>query len=425
MKRTNRTGEIAYIFEAGLEYFISLFVTGTMLGYILDTLGFNDALQGIIATVATFTCGAQLFALFLSGRRRKRMVTVGNLINQGCFTVLYLLPVFSFSPLVKTALLMTFLFAGHIINNALTPSRTIWLMGSVPDERRGRFTAVKEMVSLAGGIAVSLVFGAVADVFRDAAGMPTPPYYLICTVALLIMMALHTVCLLLSDEKEPSTEERVSVRAALSRMMHNRPLLKVVSVNVAFQIASALSVSFFVSYTRQELAFSFTALAVITTVASILRIVVSPLFGRLADKRSFSATMTLGFVLALLGFVAMAFATPEARWLYILYMCLYTAAYAGINSGAINLVYDYVVPEERMVALGLQNAVAGVLSFFAALFAGLLLGSIQASGGVTILGVTLYAQQVLSLLSSLVLAGLIVYMRLVIAPMHRVRDKEK
>ena len=63
MKQKFTNGEVLYIIEAALEHFIALFVTGTMLGYILDTLGFSDAVQGIISTVATFTCGAQLFAL--------------------------------------------------------------------------------------------------------------------------------------------------------------------------------------------------------------------------------------------------------------------------------------------------------------------------------------------------------------------------
>ena len=67
MQRNDRTTRIAYIIEAAFEYFISLFVTSTMLGYILDTMGFSDALQGIISTVATFTCGAQLFAILLAG----------------------------------------------------------------------------------------------------------------------------------------------------------------------------------------------------------------------------------------------------------------------------------------------------------------------------------------------------------------------
>ena len=184
MQSSDRKTRIAYILEAGFEYFISLFVTSTFLGYILDAIGISDAWQGIIINVAVFSCGAQLFALFFSNRRVKRLVTVGHTINQLCFALLYLLPIFSFPPAVKTALLLFFLFLGHILNNAINPSKINWLMQSVPDKQRGSFTAVKEMISLAGGMVISLSLGRIADTFRDAAGNPTPTYYRICCLAL-------------------------------------------------------------------------------------------------------------------------------------------------------------------------------------------------------------------------------------------------
>ena len=81
LRNKDKTTRIAYIIEAGFEYFISLFVTGTLLGYMLKSLGFSDAMQGIISTVATFTCGAQLFALVLTNKKVKKLVTVGHLIN--------------------------------------------------------------------------------------------------------------------------------------------------------------------------------------------------------------------------------------------------------------------------------------------------------------------------------------------------------
>ncbi len=411
--------KIAYIIEAALEHFIALFVTGTMLGYILDTLGFSDALQGIVSTVATFTCGAQLFALLFTGRRKKRIVVIGNLINQSAFALLYLLPVFPLSPAARTVLLMVLLLFGHVISNAMTPSRVIWLMGAVPNGERGRFTAVKEMISLAGGMAVSLSFGRVADIFRNTEGMPTRPYYLICATALVIMMLLHTVSLLLASEREETAKRRLPPRAVIAGMLCNRSLLLVIGVGVLWNITSALSASFFVSYVREELGFSFTVIAAITTAGSIARILASPFFGKLADKHSFATSMTVAFSVAALAFLAMVFATPATRWLYLVYVCLHSFAMASIISGSINLIYDYVAPEERSVALGVKNAIGGILAFFTALLAGLLLEKLQAMGGLHLFGMTLYAQQVLATLSFLATLLLIVYMRLVIAPLGR------
>lgn len=423
MKKSDKITRVAYIIEAGFEYFISLFVTSTMLGYILDMLGFSDALQGIISTVATFTYGAQLFAFLLNGRRKKRIVTVGHFINQACFVILYLLPIFNIPATVKPFLLMALLFTGHIINNAINPSKITWLMGSVPNENRGSFTAVKEMISLAGGIVVSLGFGAIADIFRDEAGMPTKPYYVICTAAMMVMMIIHTVTLLVSEEK-PEPAVSVPIRKTVGRMIHNRDLIKVISVGIIWNIVSALSVSFFVSYLRQELAFSFTIIAVLSTAASICRIAVSPLLGRIADRYSFATSMTLSFAVVAVGFLAMVFTVPETRWLYLVYACLNAFAMAGINGGLINLIYDYVGNSERGVAMGVQNALGGILGFLATLVSGFILGKVQQAGGLYILGTKLYAQQLLAFMSFVGTVILIVYMRAVIAPLHKAESRE-
>ena len=420
MKNSDKTTRVAYIIEAGFEYFISLFVTSTFLGYILDAVGFSDAMQGIISTVATFTCGAQLFALFVSDRNAKRMTVIGHSINQLCFVLLYLLPIFDIPPAAKSALLIVFLFAGHIINNAINPTKITWLMSFVPDSKRGSFTAVKEMVSLAGGMIVSVSLGAVADSFRDAAGNPTKPYYIICCVAVTLLMLIHTVTLLVSAERPMPKRPKASVGKVIKRIFTSADLLKVIGVGVLWNLASGLSVSFFASYAREELAFSFTVITIISTVGSFARIFASPVIGRLADKRSFSFSMTVCFAIIAVGFLSVCFTTPETRWIYIVYTCLHGIAHAGINSGVINLIYDYVVPEDRAVALGIKNSIGGIVGFLAALVSGAILAGIQAKGGFRIFGLNLYAQQVLSFMSFVAVVLLIVYMRFVVMPMRRV-----
>lgn len=419
-KDEDKVTRAAYVGEAGFEYFISLFVTGTFLGYILDAVGFSDAAQGIISTVATFTCGAQLFALFVSGKKAKKMSLIGHSINQLCFVLLYLLPIFNIPSSVKSLMLIIFLFAGHIINNALQPAKTVWLMSSVENSKRGSFTAVKEMVSLAGGMIVSVSLGAIADTYRDSMGNPTTPYYVICSVAMILLLLLHTVTLLISTEKPAPELPQPNVKAVLRKMFTSRDIIKIIAVGVIWNIASGFSVSFFASYNREELAFSFTAVTLISTVGSLLRIAVSPLIGRLSDKRSFSFSMTLCFGLVALAFLAMCFATPGTRWLVLVYTAFHSMAYAGINSGVINLIYDYVLPEDRAVTLGVKNAIGGIASFLAALVSGAVLASIQSAGGLNILGINLYAQQVLSFMSLAVVILLIVYMKIIIMPLKRV-----
>jgi uncharacterized membrane protein len=95
---------------------------------------------------------------------------------------------------------------------------------------------------------------------------------------------------------------------------------------------------------------------------------------------------------------------------------------AGINSGVINLIYDYIPKSERAATLGIKNALSGVIAFFVALIGGAVLWAIQSAGGVTVGGITIYAQQILALISFVITLLLIVYMRTVIAPLHKLRD---
>lgn len=393
-----------------------------MLGYLLDTVGFSDSLQGILGTVATFACGAQLFALFLSGKRVKKICAAGNLINQACFIMLYLFPLFKLNSEARTAILVILLLVGHVINNAVRPSKITMYMDSVPFDKRGGFTAVKEMISLAGGIVVSLVMGRIADVYRSSDGLPTKEYYVICAAALCLMTIIHTGSLVAATEKTAVDVERIPLKDVAIRIAKNKNFIKVVVVGILWNVATALSISFFASYLREELAFNFTVIALLTTLSSIARIFASPLLGKIADKNSFATSMTVAFSLAGLGFLAMVFTTPETKWLYVAYACLYGFAMAGINSGVINLVYDYVEQRDRATAMGAKNAIGGILSFFVALLSGAIMTKIQKSGGFRIFGITMYAQQILSLLSAAAVVILIVYMRLVIVPLKRVED---
>ena len=122
------------------------------------------------------------------------------------------------------------------------------------------------------------------------------------------------------------------------------------------------------------------------------------------------------------GFLAVVFTTPETRWFYLVYACLHAFAMAGINSGVINLIYDYVPDRDRATAMGIKNAMGGILAFFTALGSGLILARIQANGGLQIFGMTLYAQQFLAFLSCAMTLILILYMRTVIAPLHKITE---
>lgn len=423
MDRKKQITQVGFVADESIDYFIQILVTSTFLGYILSAIGFNDAMQGIITNVTTFCLGAQLLAPFLVGRKVKRIVTVSMLLSHLSFAFIYLLPVSSLPSGATSVILVILLFFGFLVNNAVKPSRLTWLMTSVPKEKRGGFTAVKEIISLIGGIIISLSFGVIADSFRKDNGDPEPEYYLICFVALLIMTVIHTVSLLISSEDEVKLEVKKDNKHGFSAVLKNPTVRKIMVIDLLWHFATAVSTSFFPSYLREELAFSFTEITLLSTVSLLARIVMSPLMGRIADKYSFKTSMALSFAFKCLGLIAILFTFPgQMRWFYAVY-CLFTGfAMAGANSGFLNIVYDYIPEQERASVLGLKSTAAGLTGFFAAILSGVMLSSIQENGGVNLFGITFYAQQIQSLVSIAAIALLTVYTYTIIGKMKKAEE---
>lgn len=420
MKDKRRITRIGFVADESIDYFISLFVTSTFLGYLSDALGFNDAAQGIINTIPTLALAAQFFSMLLTGRRVKRLVTVCMVTNQLAFILLYMIPIFNIPPALKSILFVACLILANVINNAIKPARLVWLMQSVDNDKRGSFTANKEMISLAGGAVISMSLGALADTYRDVNGAPTREFYVICAVALVALMILHTVSMIISDE-EPPMVDVVPVREIFKRVMTNRALFKLIPMDVFYYLSVGISTPFFASYLREELGFKMSVITTITIVGVIARIVASPIMGRISDKKSFSFTMILCTAFLGIGYLGACFTAPgAARWIYLVYVIFYGFSTAGLNSGLLNLVYDYVAPADRAAALGIKNACGGFVGFLASLGAGAALAKIQEIGGLTVFGVTLYAQQVLSIVSAIIIPIFILYIVKVIVPMHRV-----
>ena len=84
---------------------------------------------------------------------------------------------------------------------------------------------------------------------------------------------------------------------------------------------------------------------------------------------------------------------------------------AGINSALTNLVFDYVRPAQRSDALAFCQSLAGVAGFLVTLGAGWFVDYMQQQGN-QLLGMTVYAQQMTSLIAAVVVVVAIVYISL-------------
>ena len=139
--------------------------------------------------------------------------------------------------------------------------------------------------------------------------------------------------------------------------------------------------------------------AFLSLLSAVSRILASMVLGKYADKYSFAKMLRLCYCIIALGFAVAAFVRPaNGHILYAVYSMLNAMAMGGINSGEINLIYDYVAPAQRTAALSVRNTVYGVTGFLTVTAISPLLTHIQNADN-RFCGIPVYGQQVLSVIA--------------------------
>ena len=393
----HRRTRILYILQADFEYFISLLVSGSFLAAVTAQLGISDSLTGVISAIISLGQAFQLLSIFMR-KNIKRRVVLFSVMNQLVFMCLYVIPLTGLPPGWKTALFIGAVTLAYFLYNIVHPKKIDWFMSMVEDGNRGRYTSVKEMVSLLTGMVFSYVMGSMSDYYRSIGQIRKS--FAICAGVIFVLTVLHTLTMVLAAEKE----EREGASSGTGRggrfgIIRDRNVLRVTAVLVIWHAANYVAVPFYGSYQIKELGFGLKYVSILGILYSSVRILFSFVWGAYADRRSFARMMRACMAVAAVGCLINVFTVPEnGKLLFTTYYVCYAMAMAGIGNAAMNVVFDYVDASKRADALAVTQVVAGICGFATTLLASPLVTYVQDNGNM-FLGMHVYAQQILSLLS--------------------------
>ena len=413
MKHTQSTlykrDQFFVILEAAVEYFIALCVTSTFLTAILNEMNVSASLQGIISAITSLACCVQLVAVF--GVKKtypcKRWVSILNLINQLLFVILYCVPMFDLSKELKVVIFIGTLLLAYSCQHYLTPSRVNWQMNLIEDNRRGIFSANKEIVSLISGMLFSQGAGILLDYFKARGDMTT--CFIIFAVTITALSLLHLALMLMIREPQPTAPiPPKNFRQICSVVFGNRDLRRVILFDVLFSI-SGVSLCFYPVYLTQTFGMTYTYITAIGILHALFRATVSRYLGRLADRKSWAYMLRICMLVLVAGYVAFCFCSPaNALWLYPVFSLCYAFSLGGSNAGRTNLCLDYVSHEDRRYVLGIQHAISGVLAFAFTLLASVVVEAIEQNGN-RVFGLAVYPQQILFAISAIMILGLAIF----------------
>ncbi len=402
-------GRKMYIIEAAAEYLISILVSGSFLATITAELGMSDSLTGILSAVISLGCLFQLLSMAFHPRRSKRFVIILSVVNQLLFSLLYIIPLTALSQGVKTALFAAAVFAAYLVYYIAHPKKITWMMSMVDEHSRGRFTSLKEAVSLLSGMVFSYGMGVVVDSFSEKGSLGTA--FLICIGAIAVFTVVHTLSMVFTADQLSDHPAKTDLRESIRQTLGDKKLLGVIVLFAFYNIANYSSRPFYGAYQINDLGFSLQFISILSIASSLLRIAASIFWGRYADRTSFLNMMSKCLLFVLLSDVCIMLAVPSnGRVMFTVYYLLTGIAQGGINSALMNIIFDCVPHERRSDSLAVCQAVSGVIGFVTTLAVSPLISLIQSSGN-RFMGMSVYAQQVTAGISFVFIVFTLLYAR--------------
>jgi predicted MFS family arabinose efflux permease len=239
--------------------------------------------------------------------------------------------------------------------------------------------------------------------------------FVLSAIVIFVMLTAHAISLMLIKEEEAENNRAASTFVEKIKDVLKDPVIcKVLVSGILWSVASQLTVSFLGVYQIKELGFSMSYIAGLSVLYTAVRVPCSFVFGRFADKNSFAAMLRTCYFLAVISFSMIVFTTPATgRFLYPLYTIFNAAAISGINGGEVAIIFDFAPSFKTRDTLAVKQTACGLLGFLVTLGAAPFVDRIQ-MGGNRFLGMTIYAQQLLALVSMLISVGIVVYLHRVV-----------
>lgn len=409
-----RRSRSAYCVFCMLEYFIALLISDVYLFKLLTHAGLRDGSIGIVSSLITFACLFQLFSIGLVRRIRsvKRWAVSFCLISQTVFVLLYLLPFLPVSVPAKTALAFGGVLLGYFFNYSIASILFKWANSFVHPQHRALYSAEKERMSLLGGMLFTFALGMVMDRF-ELADRLWGGFVVIIGIGLMINVA-SLIALLRIDgrwEGDPPSASGASLRPMMSELLSNPGFQKVVALSILWNCAQYFTIGFLGSYKSRELLLSIGTVQLLNILGNVCRFLLSKPLGRFADRTSYARCIEMALCIAAAGFLSAVFATPSSQWFIAVFTILLAVSQAGIAQNLFNIVYDHVPAQYFVQASSIRSCIGGLFGFLAALAGSQILNIVQRQGN-TLLGVPVYGQQVLALISFVLSAAAALYVRL-------------
>lgn len=357
------------------------FTTGAFLIGFLKYLGADDKLCGQIAAIPVLAGIIQFFSPLLLEKlnRRKPLVTWFNALHRIMLVLLVFIPLLPVAQSSRLAMVGALYFVSHLMVNMVSPATVTMIISLVPQGMRGRYFGNREMFLIFISSVLNIVMGRVLDIF-ELQNKPYQGYIVMYGVALLAMLLNLFSYLKMKEPPITAPKSSISFKNLFLLPLKEKRFRKIILLFFIWGISLNFSSPFFSVYMVSQLQLSYTFITICGLLNALAYVISVRLWGKAADKRSFTYTAMITLTLLGLTHTGWFFAASGSWFEYPLIVLLHICSgisWAGINISLLNIPYEYTPDEGKTVYLGFNAALSGLVGFISSMLASWMVGEMQ------------------------------------------------
>lgn len=370
-----RTMRMSLIEGGVVQVFLNWTSGSVLVGYLL-ALGASASHVALVASVPFLAQVASPFAALLAefvGRRRLLTATMAA-IGRATWILAAFLPQLPIPDAARPGVLVLLVFVASVFQSATGTLWTAWMGDVVPEDRRGRYFGMRTGVLGVIGMVANLAAGA----FLDRVAAPLN-FQLVLGVS--VVLGGVGVALYFAHHDPPSERRAPSIREVFRGPLADRNFRRFLAFAVYWQFVVMLGAPFVIPYFLQELAMSFTQVAVWSAIAASTALATTILWGRAADRVGNKGVLAIGTFVAGAGLPSCWIAAGLTGDLgFIWASAVFDAiAWGAIGPAMFNLALVSAPRSGRVAFVAMYALVAGVAGFLGGVASGGLLTFLQAN----------------------------------------------
>ena len=414
-KEEFKRSRVAFTVDGVTAGIIALVTANAYLAGYLDFIGIPPALNGIINAVPALTAFMQFVGAYYmrSKSNVKWIVSFFALAYRLLMSFMFVLPLFIEDQTARMVTTFAMFLAGYILNSFISPGASNWIASLTPQRLRGRYFSFREMINIIACAGATITVGFVMDYFKDQNAMQYS-YYFLGGLVLLATVVNFVSLSMIKEPKIPVCEQKQSFMEMLKLPFTIKVFRPVLVFNILWQLAFQITYPFYGLYTINNLGIDYRLIGIMSTFSFIWRAIVVRYWGRMADRKSWSFVLRWTLISLICSQLINATTFKvNAMPFYIAGAVIGNIAWAGIGVSTTNVLFDYAPSENRTMLIGANAAISGLFGFGISFFGGYIMDLFEKLK-LEIRGLPIAPQQILMLISTVILIFTVLYIKLVI-----------